>query len=102
MPTQEDSFYNTSVALHSPTSSTSESSFQYKYNNDASRKSRIKKKITTELMYEYYRCDKYESDILDEEEVMLHFLIALLEDLVIDLTNNIDIIYYYREICCLK
>lgn len=69
---------------------------------DASRKSRIKKRIATELMLESFEVDEEEGEQLDEEEQQLHLIIALLEDKVFELTGNPRLITYYRDLCCLR
>lgn len=73
-----------------------------KTNNDASRRSRVKKKISTELMLESYECDKAESVLLHEEEHQLHLIIAVLEDMLFEETGNARLISYYRDLSCLS
>lgn len=70
-------------------------------NNDASRKSRIKKRLSTLLLFESYETDQLESAILDEDELQLHLMIALLEDKVFALTSNVRLIDHYRDLSCL-
>lgn len=70
-------------------------------NNDASRKSRIKKRLTTLLLFESYEADQLESETLDEDELQLHLMIALLEDKVFALTGNARLIDHYRDLSCL-
>lgn len=71
-------------------------------NNDASRRSRIKKRINTELILESYECDKAESALLDEEEQQLHLIIGVLEDMVYEQSGNVRLINYYRDLSCLS
>ena len=73
-----------------------------KTNNDASRRSRLKKKIHTELLLESYECDMAEGELLDEEERQLHLIIAVLEDMVYEKSGSTEVIECYRNMSCLQ
>lgn len=66
-------------------------------NNDASRKSRVKKRITTELLIESHEHDMKEEVQLQDDEAHLQTMIAILEDMVFDITGNVRLLHFYRN-----
>lgn len=71
-------------------------------NNDASRRSRMKKRLTTEVRFECYEADEAERDALQEDEEQLQVIVALLEDKVFALSGNARLIDFYRDFSCLS